>query len=305
MAFPSYTYIFVNGTTSDATQVNQNFTDILNGITDGSKDLSIAALTCAGTATLNGNVNLGNSAADDLSITGSLASSLPIKTNASFDIGSATLGLRKLYLGGGGVGLTCDIVAASHATTREYTIPDCSAAANFVMSEATATINGVKTFAGQLIGKGTASNDSAASGYIGEILTQSRVRSAAVVIATGTSGNVTGTALALTAGDWELGGSIAFTPQASTSITQLVASVSTTSSTVSGSDTTAVGDSGGQMRTVWSASAQVPGANDITLVIPNHRVSIATITTFYLVQLSTTTINSMSAYGSIYGRRVR
>jgi hypothetical protein len=91
-------------------------------------------------------VNLGNSSADDLAVTASLASTLPIKTNNSYDIGSSTLGLRKLYLGNAGLGATCDIISASHATTREYTVPDCSAAANFVMTEGTQTVNGIKTF---------------------------------------------------------------------------------------------------------------------------------------------------------------
>lgn len=99
MPSPSVTYTFANSTTADATQVNQNFTDIINGLTDGTKDLSISALTCAGTATLNGHVNLGNASADDLTITASLASTIPIKTTNSFDIGSSTLGLRKLYFG--------------------------------------------------------------------------------------------------------------------------------------------------------------------------------------------------------------
>lgn len=146
MASPSYTYTLANSTTADASQVMQDFNDILNGVTDGTKDLSISALTCAGTATLNGHVNLGNSSADDLTITASLASTLAIKTNNTYDIGSSTLGLRKLYLGNGGVGATCNIVAASHATTREYTLSDIGAAASFVMTEAAQSINGVKTF---------------------------------------------------------------------------------------------------------------------------------------------------------------
>jgi hypothetical protein len=60
MAAPSLTYSLTNGSTADASQVMQNFNDLLNGITDGTKDLSISALTCAGTASLNGHVNLGN-----------------------------------------------------------------------------------------------------------------------------------------------------------------------------------------------------------------------------------------------------
>lgn len=99
MASPSYTYTLTNGTTADASQVMQNFNDILNGVSDGTKDLSISALTCAGAATLNGHVNLGNSSSDDLTITASLASTLNIKTTASFNIGSSTLGLAGIYFG--------------------------------------------------------------------------------------------------------------------------------------------------------------------------------------------------------------
>lgn len=156
MASPSYTYTLTNATTADASQVQQNFTDILNGVSDGTKDLSISALTCAGTANLTGAVTLGNSAAKDITFTGSLASTVPVKTNNSFDIGSATLGLASVYLGNGGAGATCRVVSASHATTRTYTIPDCATAANFVMTEVAQSKNGAMTFnSGVVLGGGT------------------------------------------------------------------------------------------------------------------------------------------------------
>lgn len=124
MAAPSVTYTFTNGTTADATQVNQNFTDIINGVSDGTKDLSISALTCAGTATLNGNINLGNASGDDLSITASLASTLAIKTTTSYDIGSTTIGLRALYLGDAGSAARCTkILGATIASGYTITLP--------------------------------------------------------------------------------------------------------------------------------------------------------------------------------------
>lgn len=58
MASPAVTYSFSNSTVADATQVNQNFTDIINGITDGTKDLSISALTCAGNVSITGSSTL-------------------------------------------------------------------------------------------------------------------------------------------------------------------------------------------------------------------------------------------------------
>jgi hypothetical protein len=99
MANPAVTYTFSNSTTADATQVNQNFTDLINSLTDATKSLSIDALTVGGAATLNGAVTLGNASSDDITFTGSLASTLPIKTTNSFNIGSSTLGLAGIYLG--------------------------------------------------------------------------------------------------------------------------------------------------------------------------------------------------------------
>lgn len=99
MAAIAVTYTFSNSTTADATQVNQNFTDILNGLSDGSKDISVNAGTFAGNVSFSGNTTIGNATADDLTVTASLASSIPIKTTNSFDIGSSSLGLRALYFG--------------------------------------------------------------------------------------------------------------------------------------------------------------------------------------------------------------
>ena len=56
MAAPSVTYSFTNGTTADATQVNQNFTDLINGLSDGTKDLSILNIVIAGKATITGGI---------------------------------------------------------------------------------------------------------------------------------------------------------------------------------------------------------------------------------------------------------
>jgi len=54
MAAPSVTYTFSNQTSAEAGDVNQNFTDIINGISDGTKDLSVNSITTAGSQTYNG-----------------------------------------------------------------------------------------------------------------------------------------------------------------------------------------------------------------------------------------------------------
>lgn len=133
MAAPSFTYTLTNGTTADASQVMQDFNDLLNGITDGSKDLSINALTCAGAATLNGHINLGNASGDDLTILASLASTLPIKTTNAYDIGSSTKGLAGVYFGANSQ-TTRIIGSSSMASTWTLTLPTGPGTNNYVLA---------------------------------------------------------------------------------------------------------------------------------------------------------------------------
>jgi microcystin-dependent protein len=100
MAYPSVTYSFTNGTTISATEVNQNFTDLINGASDGTKDYNIGALTAAGTVNLNGAVNLGNATSDDITITGYVTSSIIPKTDDTYDLGTAALAWKDGYFDG-------------------------------------------------------------------------------------------------------------------------------------------------------------------------------------------------------------
>ena len=99
MAFTAVTYTFSNSTTADATQVNQNYQDIIAGLSDGTKYISVNAGTFAGNVAISGNTTIGNASSDTLTVTASLASTIPIGTTNTYDIGSSTLGLRALYFG--------------------------------------------------------------------------------------------------------------------------------------------------------------------------------------------------------------
>lgn len=79
----------------------QDFNDLLNGISDGTKDLSISALTCAGTVTLNGAINLGNATGDDITVTGRIASDFDPKTAATYALGDATQTWKEIFLDNG------------------------------------------------------------------------------------------------------------------------------------------------------------------------------------------------------------
>lgn len=103
MAAPSVTYTFSNSTTADATQVNTNFTDLVNSLSDGLKDLTISSLSTAtiavsGAATFNGTVALGNATTDDVTITGYIASDILPKTTGTASLGSATQAWEDIYL---------------------------------------------------------------------------------------------------------------------------------------------------------------------------------------------------------------
>lgn len=132
MPAPSVTYTFSNGTTADATQVNQNFSDLVNGITDATKDLSIANLTVAtaltasgtlavtSTSTLSGNVTINNSKTLTIS-----------KTSSQLIFGTTN---------------TTTISATAPSASRIFTIPDAGSDVEFVMAGGTQTIAGAKTF---------------------------------------------------------------------------------------------------------------------------------------------------------------
>lgn len=133
MPAPSVTYSFSNGTVADATQVNQNFTDLINGISDGTKDLSISALTVAGNFSATGSTNtIGNASSDDFVLTASLASTINIKTTATYNIGSATLGLAGIYFGANSQTVRI-IGSGSMSATWTLTLPVSAGTANYIM----------------------------------------------------------------------------------------------------------------------------------------------------------------------------
>lgn len=117
------TYTFTNSTTADATQVNTNFTDIINGTTSGTKSFDIGSLIVEGTSTFQGAVSLGDGTPDDIQWLGSLASTIPIKTNNTYNFGSSTLGLASVYLGGSTGSLTTRLLSGATGSSWSLTLP--------------------------------------------------------------------------------------------------------------------------------------------------------------------------------------
>lgn len=133
MAFLTMTYTFVNGTTASATEVNANFQKVVDANSDGTISYNIAALTAAGTTTLNGAVILGASSSVDMTFNAALATSIPIKTTNTYDIGSASKGLAGVYVSIGTT-YTARIVGASGAAAAyTLTLPNSGGTKGYVM----------------------------------------------------------------------------------------------------------------------------------------------------------------------------
>ncbi len=157
-------------------------------------------------------------------------------------------------------------------------------------------IAGAKTFTTQLIGKGTATNDSAAAGYIGELLSAT-----AATVALSNGVYKTMVSLSLTAGDWDVqGNAIAIGDSGSnTTFSKLYAMLSLVNNTgdftldryASFYTTTAgytLNNNGGQK-----------------LVTPMARFSLSATTTIYLVMYTDCSGNAFNCDVMIRARRVR
>ena len=154
---------------------------------------------------------------------------------------------------------------------------------------------GISTNAESFI-KGTSTNDSATTGFIGEFVQTIVVAASAVPLSTGSPANVT--SINLTAGDWDVWGNIGFVPASSTNVSSVAGNVNTTSAAIGGI-------SSGASIIQYGVSGLVPGANNFSLPCPEQRVSIATTTTVYLVAQASFTVSTLSAFGFIAARRRR
>lgn len=134
---------------------------------------------------------------------------------------------------------------------------------------------------------GTNTNDSAATGYVGEY---NAVQGSSAGIVTNTPANLASGVLA--AGDWDVEAIMAFTPDTSTVLVNATAGVSTTSATF--------GALGSNVAWVGSATGVGP-----TLVTAPTRVSIGSNTTIYAVAQAGFSVSTCNAQGRLRWRRVR
>lgn len=140
---------------------------------------------------------------------------------------------------------------------------------------------------------GTATNDNAAAGNIGELIEATLTSGSATALVNATPKTVI--SIALTAGDWDVSATAYFSPAAATSITLRKANISMVNNT---EDTT-------PGRYVQATHpAQVPNGGNSMTVGPT-RISLAAPATVYLVVNQAFTVDTLAAFGNIRARRVR
>ena len=155
----------------------------------------------------------------------------------------------------------------------------------------TENVAGVKTFTSGAPIKGTATNDSAAAGYIGEVISSAVLFGSAVSATSGNNLNVT--SISLTAGDWDVAAFVGFLFGSNASLTEMTGSSSTVSVTQ---------QSPSSLQS--AAYVQVNGSSNI-IPTPYKRISLASTTTIYLVGRATFTVGTVGIYGTISARRAR
>jgi hypothetical protein len=143
---------------------------------------------------------------------------------------------------------------------------------------------------------GIASNTVASAGNIGELISSNIVVGSAVGLSNGTPANVT--SIALTAGHWQLYGSICFAGGTSTSITSVFGAINGTTATLPTAP-------GGGAYMVDRSTLTLSSGQDYCRIIGQMDVYTSGTPTEYLVVQANFTVSTLAAFGYIAARRVQ
>lgn len=184
--------------------------------------------------------------------------------------------------------------AATATSVNKLAITAPATASTFTPANNSTLTTTSSTSIGQGQYLGTATNDNASVGNVGEFISSEIGSGSAVSLTTGVYANIT--SISLTAGDWDIWGGITFAPAGTTVMGSAVATLSTVSATRPATP------NGGAFNQIIATFTTGQGQ-----VLPTGmmRLSISSPTTVYLVAFSNFTTSTCSAYGGIYARRVR
>lgn len=146
--------------------------------------------------------------------------------------------------------------------------------------------------AGQI--PGTATNDAASAGNIGEYLSTSLASGSAITISTGSATTVV--SLPLSAGDWDVWGQAAFKVATITVVTQMIAGVNSTTAQPAAT-TGALAQLG--------LGAGLTGGTDSMITAGPARIAMAASGTAFLMGTLAFATSTASVYGTLQARRRR
>lgn len=153
--------------------------------------------------------------------------------------------------------------------------------------------------------RGVIDASSAASGIVGEVLSQQRLRASRISITSGATTNILSTALTLTAGDWEISGAFALLPANTTTTSYIQAAISQTSASIPSSSAYAAPNSSGEIVIVDGTGGITTGGQELMTIFPSYQVNVSASTIFYLTANVGFAISTAEAYGSLQARRSR
>jgi hypothetical protein len=164
----------------------------------------------------------------------------------------------------------------------------------------------IATFAGAITPSqtagivGTTTNNNANAGSIGEVVSSSVAVGSAVSVTTASSAisGKTVTSISLTAGDWDVFGTLGLNGTATTNFTVMAGGINTVTDTL---------NSLYEERTefIYGVSGLVPAGSPVSFTTPTTRVSIASTTTYYLIAYAQFTVSTATGFGRITARRMR
>lgn len=154
-------------------------------------------------------------------------------------------------------------------------------------------VTGVATLSAGIAG--TTTNNSAATGIVGELISSTVTSGAATALVTNTAKTIT--SISLTAGDWDITGSACFSGATNTNLNNSIGSISTV--------TNATNLTPGNFSEDALGGTAFDSTNPKAHGIGPVQASLTATTTYYLVSQAGFTVSTCSGYGIIRARRMR